>query len=51
MKLFRFGEPGKKKPGIILNDGQKIDVSEFGEDFDELFFSSKGIERLEGVAK
>ena len=51
MKLFRFGEPGKEKPGILLNDGQKLDVSAFGEDFNELFFSSMGIERLKKWVK
>ncbi len=46
MKLFRFGEEGKEKPGIILND-KKYDNSAFGEDYNELFFETDGIERLE----
>jgi 2-keto-4-pentenoate hydratase/2-oxohepta-3-ene-1,7-dioic acid hydratase in catechol pathway len=46
MKLFRFGDPYKEKPGIILDDGKKCDVSSFGEDYDERFFASDGIARL-----
>ena len=46
MKLIRFGQPGAEKPGIINKEGQRIDVSAFGEDFDEDFFENKGIERL-----
>lgn len=46
MKLIRFGQPGAEKPGIINKEGQRIDVSGFGEDFDEAFFENKGTERL-----
>lgn len=46
MKLIRFGAAGKEKPGIQLNDGERFDVSGFGEDFDETFFGSNGIGRL-----
>jgi len=45
MKLLRFGEAGKEKPGILLND-EIIDVSSFGEDFGENFFANDGIPRL-----
>ena len=45
MKLFRFGEAGKETPGVMLNDA-KLDVSAFGEDYDEAFFESDGITRL-----
>ena len=47
MKLIRFGNPGKEKPGIILSDNSWIDVSAFGEDFDEDFLGSNGISRLQ----
>ncbi|UCH82056.1 MAG: fumarylacetoacetate hydrolase family protein [Nitrospiraceae bacterium] len=47
MKLFRFGEPDKEKPGIMLPDGRKFDVSSFGEDYDENFFATDGLSRLE----
>ena len=46
MKLIRFGLANKEKPGIELSDGTRIDVSAFGEDYDELFFGSNGIKRL-----
>jgi len=47
MKLIRFGEPDKEKPGIISSDGKKFDVSSFGEDYDETFFATDGLTRLE----
>ena len=47
MKLIRFGEPGQEKPGIELADGARIDVSTFIEDYDEKFFATGGLERLE----
>jgi 2-keto-4-pentenoate hydratase/2-oxohepta-3-ene-1,7-dioic acid hydratase in catechol pathway len=46
MKLFRFGEKDKERPGILLRDGAMIDVSIFGEDFDEKFFGTRGLKRL-----
>lgn len=45
MKLLRFGEPGKEKPGILV-DEKIIDVSSFGEDFGEIFFETDGLSRL-----
>ncbi len=46
MKLIRFGSYGKEKPGIQLENGSRIDVSAFGEDYNEHFFGTGGIERL-----
>jgi 2,4-didehydro-3-deoxy-L-rhamnonate hydrolase len=46
MKLIRFGNPGTEKPGVVLEDGRRIDVSAFGEDFDESFFGTGGTGRL-----
>lgn len=45
MKLLKFGEPGKEKPGVVFNN-ETLDVSSFGEDFGESFFENNGIERL-----
>jgi 2,4-diketo-3-deoxy-L-fuconate hydrolase len=45
MKLIRFGEANKEKPGIILND-KYYDASSFGEDYNEHFFESAGLDRL-----
>ncbi|GLR18694.1 fumarylacetoacetate hydrolase family protein [Portibacter lacus] len=47
MKLIRFGETGQEKPGVELPDGKRIDTSNFGEDYNEKFFETNGIERLE----
>lgn len=46
MKLIRFGEINKEKPGVLLPDGTKIDVSKFVNDYDEKFFGNQGIEKL-----
>lgn len=43
MKLIRFGDPGREKLGVLLNDGTRIDVSGFGSDYNEEFFSVGGI--------
>ena len=45
MKLIRFGEPGKEKPGIHI-DGIDYDVSGFIKEYDELFFANGGIPHL-----
>jgi len=45
MKLFRYGKEGNEKPGVLWN-GIHTDVSKFGEDYDEHFFASDGVERL-----
>jgi 2,4-didehydro-3-deoxy-L-rhamnonate hydrolase len=46
MKLFRFGELGIERTGIITTEGKKIDVFAFGEDYNENFFATNGIKRL-----
>jgi len=46
MKLFRYGLPGNEKPGILFGDHDFRDLSQFGEDFDGLFFSRDGVPRL-----
>lgn len=46
MKLIRFGKVESEKPGVQLDNGQKIDVSGFGSDYDEKFFGSEGLKRL-----
>jgi 2,4-didehydro-3-deoxy-L-rhamnonate hydrolase len=47
IKLYRFGDVGNEKPGVITADGKNIDVSSFGEDYNEKFFTSDGIARLQ----
>ena len=46
MKLIRFGTLGHEKPGVQLDNGARIDVSGFGQDYDEAFFGGDGLERL-----
>jgi 2,4-didehydro-3-deoxy-L-rhamnonate hydrolase len=51
MKLIRFGELGKERPGLILPDGARVDASAFAPDYDEKFFGTDGIGRLEKWAR
>ncbi len=46
MKLIRFGDRGKEKPGIITETGKRLDVSAYGSDYYEDFFRAGGIELL-----
>lgn len=46
MKLIRFGETGKEKPGIIIGNN-RFDVSEYVNDYDEQFFANNGLESLQ----
>jgi len=46
MRLIRFGAPDLEKPGVMLNDGRYIDVSDFIPDYDESFFASDQVEEL-----
>lgn len=45
MKLIRFGEAGKEKPGVHIA-GKNYDVSGFIKDYDEFFFAHGGIQHL-----
>lgn len=45
MKLIRFGETGKEKPGVHIN-GKNYDVSGFIKDYDGYFFAHGGIQHL-----
>ena len=47
MKLIRFGELGREKPGLLMPDGTRVDVCDFGHDYDEEFFASGRITELE----
>ncbi|RMG23461.1 MAG: FAA hydrolase family protein [Bacteroidetes bacterium] len=46
MKLIRHGEAGAEKPGLLLDNGRMIDASGLGEDYDEQFFATGGLQRL-----
>ncbi|MEB0261962.1 MULTISPECIES: fumarylacetoacetate hydrolase family protein [unclassified Mucilaginibacter] len=45
MKLIRYGEPGKEKPGVVI-DEKKYSITCFAGDFDEIFFGGDGLQRL-----
>ena len=45
MKLIRYGEAGKEKTGVIIDD-KKYDTSALGEDYGETFLETGGLERL-----
>jgi 2,4-diketo-3-deoxy-L-fuconate hydrolase len=47
MKLIRLGEAGKEKPGVLLNDGARVDVSSIVSDYDEEFFGDGGFSVLQ----
>lgn len=50
MKLIRFGDPGKEKPGVIINNN-RFDVSEYSYDYNEQFFGKDGIAGLNEIIK
>ncbi|WP_392471161.1 fumarylacetoacetate hydrolase family protein [Sphingobacterium cellulitidis] len=50
MKLIRYGDSGREKIGVHI-DGKNYDVSAFGGDYNEEFFTDNGLERLEEFVK
>ena len=48
MKLVRIGALNQEKPAVLKN-GQYVDVSGYFQDFNENFFESDGLKRLEDV--
>ncbi len=50
MKLIRFGEAGKEKPGVIINE-EYFDVSSLVTDYNEDFFGGDGIDQLKEAIK
>lgn len=47
MKLIRFGEAGKETPGVLLDNQTRVDTSTCTPDYDEQFFASDGLARLQ----
>ena len=47
IKLFRFGTFESERPAVEYPDGTRLDVSNFGEDYNEKFFATDGIIRLQ----
>jgi 2,4-diketo-3-deoxy-L-fuconate hydrolase len=48
MKLIRFGQPGREKPGVLLDGNTIVNVSSLVRDYDEEFFSEGGLDSLAG---
>lgn len=46
MKLIRFGEPGAERPGVLLDDGTRVDASAVTREYDEAFLGGGGLTRL-----
>ena len=46
MKLARYGEPGAERPGVLLDDGTRLDASGQVRDYDEAFFADDAIDDL-----
>jgi 2,4-diketo-3-deoxy-L-fuconate hydrolase len=46
MKLIRFGTPGREKPGVLLNDGTRLDLSRHLSDYTPEFFAAGGLARV-----
>ena len=46
MKLFRFGDIGQEKPGIII-DEKWLNISPYLQDYNEAFFENNGLKKLE----
>lgn len=46
MRLIRYGAPGQEKPGVQI-EGRYYGFRSFEEDYDELFFKTNGLKRLQ----
>ncbi|UXX79888.1 fumarylacetoacetate hydrolase family protein [Reichenbachiella carrageenanivorans] len=46
MKLIRFGAEGSEKPGVLLSDGTRLDVSGLVAEYDEAFFAGDALADL-----
>jgi 2,4-diketo-3-deoxy-L-fuconate hydrolase len=46
MKLIRYGEAGRERPGLQLASGDRVDASEVTTEYDERFFDDGGLARL-----
>ncbi len=51
MQLIRCGSPGNEKPGILAEDGTRLDVSSVVDDYDESFFAGDELETLQNAFK
>src|SRR5687768_14475220 len=46
MKMIRYGDAGRERPGLQLANGDRVDASDVTRDFDQAFFEDSGLEKL-----
>lgn len=46
MRLIRFGDVGRERPGLELANGERVDASAVTHDYDERFFVEDGLAKL-----
>ncbi len=51
MKLVRYGNPGREKPGLIDSEGRLRDLSVAIETIDQLTLSPQGLNSLRSIAR
>jgi 2,4-didehydro-3-deoxy-L-rhamnonate hydrolase len=51
MKLFRFGQPGEERTGLILEDGRRVDVTTQVPVLDGAYLGGGGLGRLRGFLR
>ncbi|HWL07863.1 MAG TPA: fumarylacetoacetate hydrolase family protein [Planctomicrobium sp.] len=51
MKLIRFGAFGQERPGLLLGDGRRKDVSSQVTDYDRPFFQNDGLKLLSRLSE
>lgn len=49
MKLVRFGTPGEERPGLVTEEGKRIDLSQHFDDWNAGFFRRGGLNELANV--
>lgn len=50
MKLIRYGQQGQEKTGVLI-DGKRYDTAALGQDYNEQFFETGGLEKLSAFIK
>jgi 2,4-diketo-3-deoxy-L-fuconate hydrolase len=49
MKLARFGDAGNEKPGVLHEDGERLDLSGHFTDWNSAFLGGEGLRELAGI--
>jgi 2,4-didehydro-3-deoxy-L-rhamnonate hydrolase len=49
MKLVRFGKTENEKPGILNEQNERLDLSNYFEDWNSDFFATNGLEKLRSI--